>query len=115
MDDNKSLSCIQSHYNYIIFIQESLTSKVKEATGMGFRLEVHAIGDAAAEAVIKAFEDAHVSPEKRPLLTHAQVCIMITRPVQSITFLIFREFTSLFLLSSLWSNIMAIIRYLHTL
>ncbi len=59
---------------FIRLIQASLTSSVKEATGMGFRLEVHAIGDAAAEAVIKAFEDANVSPEKRPLLTHAQVC-----------------------------------------
>ncbi len=59
---------------FICLIQASLTSGVKEATGMGFRLEVHAIGDAAADAVIKAFDDANVSPEKRPLLTHAQVC-----------------------------------------
>lgn len=45
---------------------------MKEATAQGFRLEVHAIGDAAAEMVIKAMEGAGVVQEKRPILTHCQ-------------------------------------------
>ena len=39
----------------------------------GFRLEVHVIGDRAAEAAIEAFEKAQITPEKRPILTHCQV------------------------------------------
>ena len=46
---------------------------MKEATGMGFRLEIHVIGDAAVDSVLTAIEKAKVSPEKRPLLTHSQV------------------------------------------
>eukprot|EP00595_Chromulina_sp_UTEXLB2642_P002474 CAMPEP_0196764132 /NCGR_PEP_ID=MMETSP1095-20130614/5411_1 /TAXON_ID=96789 ORGANISM="Chromulina nebulosa, Strain UTEXLB2642" /NCGR_SAMPLE_ID=MMETSP1095 /ASSEMBLY_ACC=CAM_ASM_000446 /LENGTH=236 /DNA_ID=CAMNT_0042118839 /DNA_START=51 /DNA_END=758 /DNA_ORIENTATION=- len=39
----------------------------------GYRLEVHAIGDAAAEQVIDAIEYCNISPTKRPILTHCQV------------------------------------------
>ena len=48
-------------------------ARVKEATGAGYRLEIHAIGDAAAESVIQALEDSRVAPEKRPIITHCQV------------------------------------------
>eukprot|EP00055_Hartaetosiga_balthica_P010095 m.41922 g.41922 ORF g.41922 m.41922 type:complete len:633 (+) comp7029_c1_seq1:49-1947(+) len=38
-----------------------------------FQLEVHAIGDKAAEEVVGAFQRAGLSPEDRPILTHCQV------------------------------------------
>ncbi|ELU03691.1 hypothetical protein CAPTEDRAFT_206365 [Capitella teleta] len=53
--------------------EEELLRLVKEATASGYRLEVHAIGDAAAEMVIEAMEKADVTPEKRPILTHCQI------------------------------------------
>ena len=49
----------------------------KEATSAGFRLEIHVIGDAAVDSVLRAFEEAKVSPEKRPLLTHSQVKLYV--------------------------------------
>jgi len=36
-------------------------------------LEVHAIGDYAAEVVLDAFEAAGVTAKDRPLLTHCQI------------------------------------------
>ena len=48
-------------------------ARVKEATGAGYCLEIHAFEDAAAESVIHALEDARVAPEKRPIITHCQV------------------------------------------
>ena len=39
----------------------------------GYRLEVHVIGDRAAEATIEALEKAEVTAERRPILTHCQV------------------------------------------
>lgn len=44
-----------------------------EATNMGFRLEVHVIGDEAAEVALDGFFHARVTSEKRPILTHCQV------------------------------------------
>lgn len=40
---------------------------------MGYRLEIHAIGDAAADAVLTALEISRVAPEKRPIIVHCQV------------------------------------------
>jgi hypothetical protein len=57
----------------IDFLQGELLSQVKEATASGYRLEVHAIGDAAADMVISCMEKARVAPETRPILTHCQV------------------------------------------
>ena len=48
-----------------------------EATAQGYRLEIHVIGDAAAEAAISAIEAADVARERRPILTHCQVVPMI--------------------------------------
>jgi len=50
-----------------------ITSMVKNAHALGYRLEVHAIGDEAAEAVLQAFEQAGLTPEDRPILTHCQI------------------------------------------
>jgi len=52
-----------------------LTQKVQEATSLGYRLEIHVIGDEAAENALNALEGAKVSPEKRPIFTHCQVNI----------------------------------------
>ena len=73
----------------MIFEPAELAQRVRGAAAEGYRLEVHAIGDAAAEAVLDAFEaelgpplpaadagaDAGVplSSRARPVLTHCQV------------------------------------------
>ncbi|GLE05432.1 hypothetical protein PINS_up014445 [Pythium insidiosum] len=53
--------------------QEELTKQVADAHSAGYRLEIHAIGDRAAEQVLKALKDAGVTPDRRPLLTHCQI------------------------------------------
>ena len=46
---------------------------VQNATAAGFRLEIHVIGDRAADSALEALETAMVTPEKRSILTHCQV------------------------------------------
>jgi predicted amidohydrolase YtcJ len=46
---------------------------VSAARERGYRLEVHAIGDAAAEAVLNAFDTVGVTKQERAILTHCQV------------------------------------------
>lgn len=53
--------------------QQQLDRMVANAHRRGYRLEVHAIGDRAAEAVLGAFEAAKLGREDRAVLTHAQV------------------------------------------
>ena len=50
---------------------------VDEATKKGFRLEIHVIGDWAAEIAINAIEAAGVPREMRPILTHCQVSVSL--------------------------------------
>ena len=50
---------------------------VSDATGQGHRLEIHVIGDAAAESAIVALEKAQVTREKRPVFAHCQVRLVI--------------------------------------
>ncbi|CAM9098263.1 unnamed protein product [Ectocarpus fasciculatus] len=57
----------------LIHEQEALTRKVAQARDRGFRVEVHAIGDRALEAVLDAFEGAGLQPKDRPIVTHCQV------------------------------------------
>lgn len=57
----------------LIFPKETLVEMMTKSKELGFRLEVHAIGDAAAEKVLDAFEEANVEYEDRPILTHCQV------------------------------------------
>ncbi|KAE9119513.1 hypothetical protein PF005_g8287 [Phytophthora fragariae] len=52
---------------------EEIVKKITDATRAGYRLEIHAIGDRAAEQVLTALSAAHVGPEKRPILTHCQI------------------------------------------
>jgi predicted amidohydrolase YtcJ len=54
-------------------MQDELNRQVHEATARGYRLEIHVIGDAAADAALTALEYADVAPQKRPILTHCQV------------------------------------------
>jgi len=67
----------------MIFEPDELAQRVRGAAVEGYRLEVHAIGDAAAEAVLDAFDaelgpplpatEAPLSSRARPVLTHCQV------------------------------------------
>ncbi|KAJ8531714.1 hypothetical protein ON010_g14249 [Phytophthora cinnamomi] len=52
---------------------EGLAKKIADATSAGYRVEIHAIGDRAAEQVLAALRAAHVGSEKRPILTHCQI------------------------------------------
>ncbi|KAG6610554.1 metal-dependent amidohydrolase 3 [Phytophthora cinnamomi] len=52
---------------------EGLVKKIADATSAGYRVEIHAIGDRAAEQVLVALRAAHVGSEKRPILTHCQI------------------------------------------
>lgn len=61
----------------LIHSSDSLRTMITDSTKLGFRVEIHAIGDAAAEQVVNAFQAAanELPPNslKRPLLTHCQV------------------------------------------
>lgn len=52
---------------------EEMTHNMREAHKEGFGLEVHAIGDRAMATVLKALEQAGVSRDDRPIVTHCQV------------------------------------------
>jgi hypothetical protein len=54
-----------------IHTQEEMNRLVSEAQDSGCRVEIHAIGDAAAEMVINAVEVNQITD--RPILTHAQI------------------------------------------
>lgn len=57
----------------LIYNRELLKKMVLEAHQKGWQLEVHAIGDEAAEAVLDAFEHCRMTAKDRPILTHCQV------------------------------------------
>ncbi|MFX1514280.1 MAG: amidohydrolase [Promethearchaeota archaeon] len=57
----------------LIHTQDELNEKVQQAKEKGYRLEIHGIGDLAAEYILNAFENAGLSKEDRPILTHAQI------------------------------------------
>ena len=57
----------------LIHETSDLVAQMKKVKSRGFRLEVHAIGDKAAEQVLDAFRTAGVEPKDRPVLTHCQV------------------------------------------
>ena len=46
---------------------------VQGAVAAGYRLEIHVIGDRAADAALEALEQAQATPEQRHILTHCQV------------------------------------------
>ena len=43
----------------------------------GYRLEIHVIGDRAAEAALDALQFAQATPEQRHILTHCQVLVLV--------------------------------------
>jgi predicted amidohydrolase YtcJ len=53
----------------LIMSQEELVQEFRYADEKGYRLEVHVIGDQAAEVVLDALEEANISPDQRPILT----------------------------------------------
>ncbi|MFX0210273.1 MAG: amidohydrolase [Candidatus Hodarchaeota archaeon] len=57
----------------LIYSQEELNNKVKFAKEKGFRLEVHGVGDLAAEQILNAYETTGLTKEDRPILTHCQL------------------------------------------
>ncbi len=57
----------------LVHTQEKLNGMVASAHETGMRVEAHAIGDAAAEAVICAVRYAKIPRNCRPVLTHCQV------------------------------------------
>lgn len=57
----------------LIYDFDQLKGMISESRARGFRVEVHAIGDAAAEQVLSAMEAAGVIAVERPVLTHCQV------------------------------------------
>jgi len=52
---------------------DELQGMITESRSRGFRVEIHAIGDAAAEQVLRAMEAAEITAIERPVLTHCQV------------------------------------------
>lgn len=50
-----------------------LAVKMVETKALGYRMEVHAIGDRAAEQVLDGLEAADVGPADRAVLTHCQL------------------------------------------
>ena len=61
------------HRGILIHTQEGLTAAVRRATELGYRIEMHVIGDRAASVAVQSFVDANVPPTARPILTHCQV------------------------------------------
>ena len=57
----------------LIHSDDALVTKVVEAHAAGLRLEMHAIGDRAADQVLRALAGAHVPSSARPIMTHCQI------------------------------------------
>lgn len=65
-----------SYKGILIHTKEGLQEMITDSSKRGFRVEIHAIGDAAAEQVLNAMEDSvkqQSTPLFRPILTHCQV------------------------------------------
>jgi hypothetical protein len=57
----------------LIYTQEELNQLVLQAKENAFRVEIHAIGDLAAQYVIDSCKFAKLTKKDRPILTHAQI------------------------------------------
>ncbi|KAL7694006.1 putative metal-dependent hydrolase, composite domain superfamily, amidohydrolase 3 [Plasmopara halstedii] len=62
-----------SNKGILINTNEELVKKIRNANDAGYRVEIHAIGDRAAEQVLMALKSANVGKERRPILTHCQI------------------------------------------
>ncbi|XP_077975453.1 putative amidohydrolase YtcJ [Styela clava] len=63
----------KDNYGVLYYSQDDLDKMVKEIDSLGYQLEIHAIGDKAAESAIIAMERANILPDKRPIIVHAQL------------------------------------------
>jgi hypothetical protein len=75
---SSSSSSSDSYNGVLIHSTHSLVTQIRRARAMGWRVEVHAIGDASAEQVLTAMEAAYRADEEditewQPVLTHCQV------------------------------------------
>ena len=62
------------NYNGLLMYSDGeMESMISVAMKHDYRLEIHAIGDAAAEQVLKAMEKCGVQKSERAVLTHCQV------------------------------------------
>jgi predicted amidohydrolase YtcJ len=61
------------NYGLLIHTSAALKDKVSFAHSKGWRLEVHVIGDRAAEEALAAFESSGITAKDRPIMTHCQV------------------------------------------
>ena len=68
----RAADVVQNVY-FVSICQEEMTARVQSATSSGYRVEIHVIGDQAADVALTALETVNVSPEKRPILIHCQV------------------------------------------
>lgn len=57
----------------LMYKREELVSMISTARNEGYRVEIHAIGDAAAEQVLNAIVECGLMKEERPILTHCQI------------------------------------------
>eukprot|EP00736_Rhodelphis_marinus_P012565 Rmarinus@m.22402 len=52
---------------------KEMTERCRNVKSAGHRLEVHVIGDRAAEVALDSLREAGVAPDERPVLVHCQV------------------------------------------
>ena len=57
----------------LYYAKDDLKEKITKAWKKGFQLEVHVIGDAAAEQVVSVMSEVQLPYRERPVLTHCQV------------------------------------------
>lgn len=62
-----------SHTGMLIYSDAELESMIGTAKSHGYRVEIHAIGDAAAGQVLRAMSRCGIVPADRAVLTHCQV------------------------------------------
>eukprot|EP01083_Nonionella_stella_P122447 368389_1 len=62
-----------SNRGMLVTSEDELAEKIRRAGEAGFRVEIHVIGDRAADVALEALRKAGVSPERRPILTHCQI------------------------------------------
>lgn len=71
-EQNKGSSS-NSYRGILLHSNSDLTNMVSTAKSHQFRLEIHCIGDRAAEQTLTALENGGCTPEDRPVMTHCQV------------------------------------------
>ena len=55
------------------YTEEELCQFIDRINKKGFRLEIHTIGDRAADVALDCLEKANVPPEMRPIFVHCQI------------------------------------------